>query len=97
MTDPRNPKTINFNSVAAEAGVSKGFLYKHEEFRERIEYLRRQQEGLPSKKQVRRTMSDASKDVMIESLRKRISDLEEENKKLKKQLQNKLSDVYAKI
>ena len=39
---------INFNSVSMESGVSKAYLYKNQELRNRIETLRRQQEGLPS-------------------------------------------------
>lgn len=34
---------INFNSVSAESGVSKAFLYRNTELRERIEKLRNQQ------------------------------------------------------
>ncbi|MGG2134718.1 DUF6262 family protein [Bacillus sp. S2(2024)] len=69
----------NFNSVSAESGGSKAFLYRNTEIRDRIETLRKQQEGLLSIKQVKRNMSDASKDVIITSLRKRIKDLENEN------------------
>lgn len=74
---------INFNSVSAESGVSKAFLYRNTKLRDQIETLRKQQEGLPSIKQVKRNMSDASKDVIIASLRKRVKDLENENKELK--------------
>ncbi|MFT8323722.1 MAG: DUF6262 family protein, partial [Bacillus sp. (in: firmicutes)] len=53
---------INFNSVSEKSGVSKAFLYRNTELRDQIETLRKQQEGLPSIKQVKRNMSDASKD-----------------------------------
>lgn len=88
---------INFNSVSEEASVSKGFLYKDEELRHRIETLRKQQDGLSSPKQVKRNMSDKSKDVLIASLRNRIEKLEEENKRLKKQLQKDLGQFYKQI
>ncbi|MCC5709537.1 DUF6262 family protein, partial [Klebsiella pneumoniae] len=40
----KNSKAINFNSVAEEAGVSKATLYNHSEIKERINFLRNQQE-----------------------------------------------------
>ena len=39
----RANESINFNSVANEAGVAKATLYNHPELRERIETLRQQQ------------------------------------------------------
>ncbi len=54
--------TINFNSVAEQAKVPKGFLYKNNKLCLRIETLRKQQEGLSSVKQVKRNTSDASKE-----------------------------------
>jgi hypothetical protein len=88
---------INFNSVSAESGVSKAFLYRNTELRDRIETLRKQQEGLPSIKQVKRNMSDASKDVIIASLRKRVKDLENENKEIKEQLKIQFGKIYEGI
>lgn len=88
---------INFNSVSEESGVSKAFLYKNLELRERIDTLRRQQEGLSSPKQVKRNTSDASKDVIIATLRRRIKDLEKENKELKEQIKVQLGKVYQQI
>lgn len=77
---------INFNSVSMESGVSKAYLYNHSDVRERIETLRKQQDGLPSPKQVKREMTEASKDVLIAAKNKRIKALEEENKRLKSEL-----------
>lgn len=88
---------INFNSVSEESGVSKAFLYRNTELRDQIETLRKQQEGSPSIKQVKRNMSDASKDVIIASLRKRVKDLEKENKEIKKQLKVQLGKIYEGI
>lgn len=87
---------INFNSVSMESGVSKAYLYNHSDVRERIETLRRQQEGLPSPKQVKREMTDASKDVLIAAKNKRIKALEEENKRLKTELANLRGKLYDK-
>lgn len=77
---------INFNSVAMASGVSKAYLYNNQEIQERIETLRRQQEGLSSPKQEKREKSDASKDVLLAAKNKRIKVLEEENKRLKAEL-----------
>ncbi|PFR33289.1 DUF6262 family protein [Bacillus cereus] len=88
---------INFNSVSEESGVSKAFLYRNIELRDRIETLRKQQEGSPSIKQVKRNMSDASKDVIIASLRKRVKGLEKENKGIKEQLKVQFGKIYEGI
>lgn len=88
---------INFNSVAEESGVSKSFLYKYNQIRDRIETLRKQQEGLDSPRQVRREMTEQSKDVIIASLKERNKKLEEENKKLREQLKMNFADVYNQI
>ena len=61
----KNKGKVNFNSVSEESGVSKAYLYTHPDIRDRIETLRKQQEGLPSPKQLKREMTDASKDVVI--------------------------------
>lgn len=85
---------INFNSVAAEAGVSKAYLYKHPEIRERIDMLRKQQEGLSSPKQVKQKMTDASKDVLIAAKNKHIKELQDEIKRLKDILKRRYGDEY---
>ncbi|GEQ21776.1 hypothetical protein CBU02nite_22820 [Clostridium butyricum] len=85
---------INFNSVAAEAGVSKAYLYKHPEIRERIDMLRKQQEGLSSSKQVKQKMTDASKDVLIAAKNKHIKELQDEIKRLKDILKRRYGDEY---
>lgn len=93
----KNQMLINFNSVSKEANVSKAFLYRNQSLRLRIDTLRNQQSGLSSPKKVKRNMSDSSKDVLIESLRKRIEKTEKENDILKKRLQKFLIDVYEEI
>lgn len=86
----KSGQPINFNSVVAEAGVSKSYLYNHPDHRRRIEELRQQQTGRTSQKQTRSEKSDASKDIIIASLKRRIKELENrvgllenENKKLR--------------
>lgn len=93
----KNQRKINFNSVSEEANVSKSFLYNNADIRERIETLRIQQEGVPSSKQIKRQMSEVSKDIIISSLRNRCNLLERENLELKKQLQINLAKFYQDI
>lgn len=93
----KQKEKINFNSVSVKSGVSKPFLYKYSEIRSRIETLRKQEEKLGSSNPVKRNMTDQSKDVMIESLRKKVKLLEEENKKLKEQLKIDWATVYNEI
>lgn len=88
---------INFNSVSAKSGVSKPFLYKYSEIKSRIETLRKQEEKLDSPNQVKRNMTEHSKDVIIASLRKKVKHLEEENKKLKDQLKVDWAAIYNEI
>jgi hypothetical protein len=93
----KQQQKINFNSVAEKSGVSKSFLYNYSDIRNRIETLRKQEEGLETPKQVKRKMTEQSKDVIIASLRKRNKDLEEENKKLKEQLKVDWAEIYKQI
>lgn len=93
----KQKEKINFNSVLAKSGVSKPFLYKYSEIRSRIETLRKQEEKLDSPNQVKRNMTEHSKDVIIASLRKKVMHLEEENKKLKDQLKVEWAAIYNEI
>lgn len=85
---------INFNSISMESGVTKTYLYNNNEIRDRIETLRRQQEGLPSPKQVKRDMTDASKDILIAAKNKRLKELENENKRLREELAYLRGKIY---
>ncbi|MCL4377166.1 MAG: DUF6262 family protein [Actinobacteria bacterium] len=85
---------INFNSISMESGVTKTYLYNNQEIRDRIETLRKQQEGLPSPNQVKRNMTDASKDALVAAIKKRIRELENENKKLKEELAYLRGKIY---
>ena len=93
----KQKEKINFNSVSAKSGVSKPFLYKYREIRSRIETLRKQEENLDLPNQVKRNMTEHSKDVVIASLRKKVKHLEEENKKLKEQLKMDWAAIYNQI
>lgn len=89
--------TINFNSVASEAGVAKATLYNNRELRERIESLRQQQAEAPTPKQIKREIDENNKDAVIASLKRKIKRLEEEKKQLREQLKVAYAEVYRKI
>ena len=76
-------RTVNFNTVAQAANVSKAFLYKELEIKERIELLR--QQGTKKAPEFKQRASDASKDAIIRNLRERVKKLEAEVKGLRKQ------------
>jgi|SRR3954466_6853248 hypothetical protein len=93
----RANESINFNSVASEAGIAKATLYNHQELRDRIKGLRQQQAQAPTPKQIKREMDNNNKDAIIASLQRRIKKLEGENKQLREQLKVAYADVYKKI
>ncbi|MEH7502492.1 DUF6262 family protein [Neobacillus drentensis] len=90
----KTQQKINFNSVAANASVSKTYLYKNADISKRIKHPRSQQEGISNIKQVKRNVSDESKDVIIASLRKRVKELEKENNELKEQVKIIYGNIY---
>lgn len=57
---------INFNTISLYAGVSKPFLYTHEEIKNTIMKLR-DQEYIPPAYKSKQKMTDCSKDVIINS------------------------------
>lgn len=93
----RANKNINFNSVADEAGVSKATLYNNSDLRKRIEFLRKKQSNSLNPKQIKCKMSNSNKDAIIESLKRKIKKLEEDNKDLRKQLKVAYGDIYKKF
>lgn len=90
-------KSINFNSVAGESGITKKTLYDNKDIRERIESLRHQQSQVPTPSQVKREMNDNTKDAIIASLKRKIKRLEEENKALKEQLKVNYAEIYKQL
>jgi predicted nuclease with TOPRIM domain len=93
----KNKEKINFNTVSDASGVSKSYLYKNEDIRDRIERLREQQEGLTSSKQVKTKMTNKSKDVLIAVKNKKIKQLEEEIHTLKNELKRLRGQMYENI
>lgn len=90
----KNHGTINFNTVAIEANVTKSYLYNNKEIRARIEKLREQQGGSIKKQTFKSNMTESSKDILIASKNKRLKLLEEENKLLKEQLMHLRGKIY---
>lgn len=89
--------SINFSSVSERSEVSKAYLYQHQDIRERIEALRKQQQGLPSRKHIKSDMTESSKDVLLAAKNKRIKVLEDEVKHLKEQLKRLGGKLYDNI
>lgn len=78
---------VNFNSVSKVSGISKSFLYETTEIRKRIEEQRQCEVSSEMNRRAKYDKTSRSKDVIIEAKNKRITVLEEENSKLKKELQ----------
>lgn len=78
---------VNFNSVSKASGISKSFLYETAEIRKRIEEQRKCEVDSEINRRAKYDKTSRSKDVIIEAKNKRISALEEENSKLKRELQ----------
>ncbi|MBD7913491.1 DUF6262 family protein [Clostridium cibarium] len=88
---------INFNSVSQLSGVSKTFLYNNQEIKKRIEELRDKQVSRTINQRAKYDKTSKSKDIIIMAKDKKIKELEEENKKLKEQLEVLRGKLYEKL
>lgn len=88
---------INFNSVSQVSGVSKTFLYNNQEIKKRIEELRDKQVSKTINQRAKYDKTSKSKDIIIMAKDKKIKELEEENKKLKEQLEVLRGKLYEKM
>jgi cell shape-determining protein MreC len=88
---------INFNSVSQLSGVSKTFLYNNDEIKKRIEELRDKQVSRTINQRAKYDKTSKSKDIIIMAKDKKIKELEEENKKLKEQLEVLRGKLYEKL
>ena len=88
---------INFNSVSQLSGVSKTFLYNNEEVKKRIEELRDKQVSKTINQRAKYDKTSKAKDIIIMAKDKKIKELEEENKKLKEQLEVLRGKLYEKL
>jgi len=88
---------INFNSVSQLSGVSKTFLYNNQEIKKRIEELRDKQVSKTINQRAKYDKTSKAKDILIMAKDKKIKELEEENKKLKEQLEVLRGKLYEKL
>ena len=79
-------KPVNFSSVQKESGVSKHYLYEHDDIRKMIEECRSEEAKRASAWHQKYDRTSRSKDVLIAAKDKRIAKLEEENRQLKTEL-----------
>lgn len=88
---------INFNSVCNLSGVSKTFLYNNEDIKKRIDELRQKQTSKVMNQRAKYDKTSKSKDIIIMAKDKKIKELEDENKKLKEQLEVLRGKLYEKM
>lgn len=89
-------QNINFNSISQLSGVSKTFLYNCEDIKKRIEDLRDRQTSRTMNQRAKYDKTAKAKDIIIMAKDKKIKELEEENKKLKEQLEIIRGKLYDK-
>lgn len=98
----REQQTINFNTIAQAAQVTKSYLYAHQDVRERIEALRAQQgqeriERQWAERQQHQARTDKTKEVLLAAKDRRIKALETENRQLKEELKAAYGKLYEKV
>lgn len=82
--------------------MSKATLYNHTELKERIDFLRNQQQNAFVDSRIKRDENNqnaviASLKRKIEKLEKKNKELEQENKRLREKENEKLTDYFMKI
>ena len=85
---------LSFANISREAKVSISYLYKYPEIKQRIKYLRRQQEenAKPVKPQLR---TEKSSQAIINQLKNRIKTLDADKKELTKQNEALTGRLYS--
>jgi hypothetical protein len=86
--------TINFNSLANYANVSKAWLYRHPEIRQQILAVREQSQSF--KRMTTPAKLIERKDAEITKLKLKVAKFTAENKKLKKQIELIYGELYKK-
>src|SRR5699024_618360 len=87
-------QAINFNSIAKEVNVIKLWIYKEHDIRKRSESLRERK--IKSNVVSKPKKSSRSDEILIKTLKRRVMELEKENKKLQNQIQKLYGDLYNK-
>lgn len=89
----KSKKKLSFTNIAHEAGVSVQYLYKYPEIKQRIQYLRDQQ-NTESKTDSKRTRSEKSGQAIIQLLKNRVKALELERKNQKTEIEVLTGKLY---
>lgn len=77
---------VNFSAVQKKSGVSKHYLYEHDDIRTMIESARSDEVERSSAWHKKYDRTSKSKDVLINAKDKRIEKLEEENRQLRQEI-----------
>lgn len=91
-----NGEPVNFNTVHLKSGVSKNYLYTNETVRKEIESQRSLAAAKAGAWHKKYDRTSKSKDVLIEAKDKRIARLEEENHRLRQELDTLRRLLYEK-
>lgn len=92
----KEEKAVNFSSIHKQSGVSRSFLYEDEEIRQIIQECRSNEIDSEMNRRAKYDKTSRSKNVIIEAKDKRIAKLEEENRRLKVELEYIRGWLYAK-
>ncbi len=87
---------VNFSTVQKRSGVSKHYLYEHDDIRNMIESARSKEAERASAWHKKYDRTSKSKDVLINAKDKRIAKLEEENRQLKREVDTLRRLLYEK-
>ena len=91
-----NGEAVNFNTVHLKSRVSKNYLYTNEAVRKEIESQRLLEAAKAGAWHKKYDRTSKSKDVLIEAKDKRIAKLEEENHRLRQELDTLRRLLYEK-
>ena len=92
----KEEKAVNFSSIHKLSGVSRSFLYEDEEIRQMIQECRSSEIDSEMNRRAKYDKTSRSKNVIIEAKDKRIAKVEEENRRLKVELEYIRGLLYAK-
>lgn len=92
----KEERDVNFSSIYKQSGVSRSFLYEDVEIRQLIQECRSSATDSKMNRRAKYDKTSRSKDVIIEAKNKRIAKLEEENRRLKTELEHIRGLLYAK-
>ena len=92
----RMDEPVNFSTVQKKSGVSKHYLYEHDDIRSLIESARSEEAERASAWYKKYDRTSKSKDVLINAKDKRIAKLEEENRQLRHELETLRRLMYEK-